>query len=151
LKYDEAMVIYHKTPTDESFFAWLSQYPDSFSTLDLKRFYCFVRTACKFNSKTYLNPETLHSKIKLIKPSLSEKDIEHYLGLLRTLLEFYHSPTLQSFELCDNKNAGFEQITFIEDKKYVSSISKYEYLHRGISRKEVLIRAGETAKEIKDK
>jgi hypothetical protein len=76
-------------PTPGEFTTWISNYPESYHPLDMKRFYILVKTIYKYGSKQQQNGAWLCSEINNYKNhNLKKKDIDYYCDLFDKLIDF---------------------------------------------------------------
>lgn len=85
------MGVIHKNPTEESFIIWLSNHPQSFHSLDMQRFYTFVKNAISYHSKRWFDRNYFESQIKLHVPTFSEENIEYFYERLLICKNFHES------------------------------------------------------------
>lgn len=89
-------IIHNQHPIDQSFRLWVSQYPESFHPLDLKRFYTFVKYVCRY-SRREKGGLWLKEKLSKVKHRLSEEDIEAYCDKFSELQNFYKAPCMKIY------------------------------------------------------
>lgn len=97
------MRIIIKTPTAYAFHVWITNYPESFHPNDMERFYTFVKTALRYKAKTWLDTSKLKIRILEYCPNFGNENLNYFLELTRTLVEFSMTPQLNtySFEFKD--------------------------------------------------
>ena len=87
-----------KTPIEYAFYCWINNYPESYHSADMDRFYKLVKTVKRF-SREAKGSEWLRRKIRESKKQLNEEDIDHYCDLFVTLLDYDKAYPMQSLEL----------------------------------------------------
>lgn len=87
-------------PVEYSFMQWMNGYPDSTHWRDKKRFYCFVKTVCRYNVKTWKKVTALKKKILEKCPYFDPARLDNLLALYGELIEFYDAvPITSGFQL----------------------------------------------------
>lgn len=103
-------IIHHKHPIDEAFNAWIRLYPESSHPCDMERFYCFVKSVCRYSRSTQTKGEEwLKERIKGCVHALSEDQIDSYCDLFVKLQRFYRTPCMLIHEwVPDESLVGFD-------------------------------------------
>jgi len=74
----------------KEFFIWISNYPESFHPLDMKRFYAFVKIFIRYKRKNK-NSQWLREQItKYNEHNLSNRNIDCYCCIFDHLINFYY-------------------------------------------------------------
>lgn len=67
---------------------WLSQYPESFHPLDMKRFYTFVKNVCRYGRKRR-DSDWLREKILKNGKYFTAENLDKYCCLFEELQDFH--------------------------------------------------------------
>lgn len=90
-----------KQPVEYSFIQWINNYPDSGHWKDEERFFCFVKTVCKYNASRWEKTDFLKNKILEVKPHFDPDFLEQLLSLYDTLIRFYKTYACATTRLVD--------------------------------------------------
>jgi hypothetical protein len=88
---EKPMICVHRNPTEESFIAWITQCPESFHPLDMKRFYVFANNVNSYKSILWLDKKFFEEQIKLHNPNFCEENIDLFYERLLVCHEYHHS------------------------------------------------------------
>lgn len=128
-------LIRFKNPTEYAFIVWLDNHPESFHPLDMDRFYCFVKSVRRYNSKKWVNYGYFKKKIISHSPKFDEENIELFHDKLVQLLAFSKVPPINPIEgLLDRTRKGYFQRGVIKGKIYEVELSKNEILGKGATK-----------------
>ena len=58
------MLVYHRNPTEESFYIWINGFPESFHPCDMERFYVFIKCVKYYHAKRWEDYTFFMNKIK---------------------------------------------------------------------------------------
>lgn len=101
-------LIRYKNPIEISFYYWMKQYPESSGPLDMKRFYSFVKSICRYNSEKWKSTRYLKIKILEYEPNFKKNILNEFLNLHQSLIEFYKSAYLRGRDSIEkNVKKGF--------------------------------------------
>ena len=85
-----------KNPVEYSFLQWMNNFPDSGHWADMERFYCFVKTVCSHNARTWKKTDYLRKKIMEANPNFNQDSLDYLLELYINLLDFYKTKSCSS-------------------------------------------------------
>ena len=128
-------IIKHKTPTEECFLSWLNNNPESFHELDERIFYQFAHCVFSYRTKKWLNKEYFKKRILELKPHFQMSNIDEFYNRLLILKKYNESWRLDSITTC-LEGDGFVQRQVINNEIKEVIITKEEYNHNGITKKE---------------
>ena len=134
--------IRHKTPTEESFLIWMSNYPESFHDLDDQRFYRFARCIFSYNAKRWLNKEYFTKRILELNPNFQLDNIDEFYKQILISKKYNESTKLDCIGI-DLNGDGYVQRQFINNEINEVTITKDEFFNKGISKKEFVARLSE--------
>lgn len=97
------MGIVHRNPTEESFIVWMSNYPESFHFLDMKRFYTFAKNVNSYHAKRWFDKKYFRKQIKLHNPNFSENNIDYFYEHLLMCRDYHKSVKTATVDLYDGK------------------------------------------------
>ena len=95
------MLIYHRNPTEESFYMWINRSPESFHQCEMERFYVFIKCVKYYHAKRWEDYAFFKSKIKKANPNFSEENIALFYeklteGLKILRINALYSPSFYS-------------------------------------------------------
>ena len=131
--------IRHKTPTEECFLSWMTNYPESFHELDERRFYRFAHCIFSYNAKKWLDEEYFRKKILELKPHFKMNNIDEFYNRLLILKKYNESLKLNCITMISDGD-GYIQRQVIDNEIREVTITKDECSHSGISEKEFVNR-----------
>lgn|GEM_PF-1861016 len=132
-------IIKHKTPTEECFIFWIKNHPESFHSLDERRFYQFAHCVFSYNSKKWLNKEYFKKRILELKPHFQMNNIDEFYNRL-LILKNYNESWKLGYVTTILDEEGYIQRQVIDNEIREVSITKDEYNHNGISKKDFINR-----------
>jgi len=91
-------VIHNRHPIDQTFKAWIANYPESFHPLDMERFYRFVKTVCVY-SRRPKGSEWLRERIEQSGRHLDDDVVDTYCDRFVLLQEFYKVGHMRVYQL----------------------------------------------------
>lgn len=91
-----------KEPVKRAFFEWITQFPESSHPLDMKRFYCFVKTKNVYRGKNWDNWDFFKSQILKYKPHMTEYEIIKFYELLISFGNYHKADYYPNYELDDS-------------------------------------------------
>lgn len=124
-------LIRYKNHTEYAFIVWMSNFPDSFHPLDMRRFYVFVKTVARYRSKKWRDYEYFKLQILARKPHFGEEDIERLHDIMQKCLEFHKTPYVDSSAHSDDGGYGYKQIGIKDGKIYEFDVTQDEWLNGG--------------------
>ncbi|MFH1713532.1 MAG: hypothetical protein ABH896_05130 [Candidatus Jacksonbacteria bacterium] len=126
-------IIRYKNPTECSFYFWINQCPDSFHPLDMKRFYTFIKTVCRYNSKKWKSRDYLKKRIFDEKPHFDTDSLENILSLYKNLLDFHRANPFSSNIRNDlNIQRGYYIEKRVKHGKFYEKELPFDYPKGGI-------------------
>lgn len=139
-------IIKHKTPTEECFLSWITNYPESFHELDEQRFYQFAHCVFSYNSKKWLGKKYFRERILKLKPNFQIKKIDEFCNRLLILKKYNESCKLDCITTISDGD-GYIQRQVINNAIREVIITEDEYNHNGISEKEFINRLSDSDKQ----
>ena len=132
----------NKNPIEISFYNWIKSNPESFHQLDLKRFYEFAFTALhNKDGQKYYKKDFFIKKCKSYGLT-DQYVIDSYWNKLSIIDEMKDCIDYRlrktAYILNESKDCVYEQVTVINNEKYIVNISKSEHKNGGISQQEVM-------------
>lgn len=103
------MLIRHRNPVEEGFILWMNEYPESSHTLDMKRFYIFVKSVYVYHAKSWTRYSYFREQIKKKNPKFSEDNIELFYDKLCTGLAALKSRKIPLLESDDSIESGTKE------------------------------------------
>jgi hypothetical protein len=79
-------------PVEFSFLQWLGGLPDSGHPQDMRSFYRFVKTVCRYRAKNWKDSERVRSEILKVLPSFNRASLDHLMSLYPYLVECCDTP-----------------------------------------------------------
>lgn len=128
-------IIKHKTPTEESFLLWIKGHPESFHSLDERRFYQFAHCIFSYSAKKWLEKSYFKSRILKIKPDFLLNYIDEFYNRLCIIKEYRKSWTLTGITTCLDGD-GYVQRQVIDNEIMEVAITRDEFEMHGITTKE---------------
>lgn len=122
----------HKNPTEESFIAWVTNNPESFHPLDMKRFYTFAHNVFSYRSKRWLDKSFFQKQIKLHSPMFKQENIDLFYERLLICKEYHYSYKTQ---LIDDDGSEWYEIRVRNHKiesEPISDIRKYLFKSKNL-------------------